>query len=105
MQGQGLKGGSVNAMEESSTHASDDAQRDLERRALRNVRSLVDNLQNRDRIDGRRSLRLLAVLLAGTALVVGLGYGVVRVVSGPPAQREITTTVPKAAETPRVTPR
>jgi hypothetical protein len=95
----------MNAMDEPSSRAPDDAQRDLERRALRNVRSLVDNLQNRDRIDGRRSLRLLAALLAGTAVVVGLGYGVVRAVSGPPVQREITTTVPKAAEATRVTPR
>ena len=88
------------------SHASppDDAQRDLERRALRNVRSLVDNLQARDRLDSRRSLRLLAALLVVAALVVGLGYAVVRVVAGPPTTREITTAAPKA-EAPRVTPR
>jgi len=85
--------------------STDEAQRDLERRALRNVRSLVDNLQNRDRIDGRRSVRLLAVALAVTALVVGLGYAVVRIVSGPGATREITTTLPKPTDGPRVTPR
>jgi len=85
--------------------AADEAQRDLERRALRNVRSLVDNLQNRDRIDGRRSVRLLVVALAVTAVVVGGGYALVRIVSGPPATREITTTLPGPAEGPRVTPR
>jgi hypothetical protein len=85
--------------------STDEAQRDLERRALRNVRSLVDNLQNRDRVDGRRSLRLLAVAVIATALVVGVGYAVVRIVSGPAATREITTPLPRPAEGPRVTPR
>ena len=85
--------------------ATDEAQRDLERRALRNVRSLVDNLQNRDRIDGRRSVRLLAIALVVTAVVVGGGYALVRIVSGPAATREITTTLPRPAEGPRVTPR
>jgi hypothetical protein len=95
----------ANAMDDPANPPVDEAQRNLERRALRNVRSLVDNLQNRDRIDGRRSLRLLAALLAVTALVVGLGYAVVRIVSGPAATREITTPLPKPAEGPRVTPR
>jgi hypothetical protein len=95
----------ANAMDDHPAPPADDAQRDLEQRALRNVRSLVDNLQNRDRIDGRRSVRLLAALLAATALVVGLGYAVVRIVSGPAATREITTTLPKPGEGPRVTPR
>jgi hypothetical protein len=95
----------ANAVDDHQAPQADDAQRDLERRALRNVRSLVDNLQNRDRIDGRRSARLLAVLLAVTALVVGLGYAVVRIASGPAATREITTTVPKPGDGPRVTPR
>jgi hypothetical protein len=95
----------VNAMDDPPAPPPDDAQRDLERRALRNVRSLVDNLQNRDRIDGRRSMRLLMALLAVTALVVGVGYAVVRIVSGPAATREITTHLPRPAEGPRVTPR
>jgi len=40
-----------------------------------------------------------------TAVVVGGGYALVRIVSGPPATREITTTLPRPAEGPRVTPR
>ena len=85
--------------------ASDEAQRELERRALRNVRSLVDNLQDRDRLDTRRSMRFLAMVLAGTALVMALGYGFLRIFPAHPATREITTTVPKPGEGPRVTPR
>jgi hypothetical protein len=50
-------------------------------------------------------VRLLLAVLAATALVLGLGYAVVRIVSGPAATREITTAVPKPAEGPRVTPR
>lgn len=83
---------------------ADDAQRNLERRALRNVRSLVDKLENRDRMDSRRSVRLLAVLLVATAVVVGLGYAAVRMAQGPGASRVITTE-PKAPDAPRVTPR
>jgi hypothetical protein len=95
----------VNAVGDPAGPASNEAQRDLERRALRNVRSLVDNLENRDRMDGRRSLRLLAKVLAATALAMGLGYVAVRTLAPPGTTREITTAVPKPGEGPRVTPR
>ena len=95
----------VNTVGDPSGPASDEAQRDLERRALRNVRSLVDNLQDRDRMDTRRSMRFLATVLAVTALVMALGYGFLRMFPGHGATREITTAVPKPGEGPRVTPR
>lgn len=95
----------VSPIDDPSHGVPDDAQRALERRALRNVRSLVDNLQARDRTDNRRALRLFAALLAGIAIVAGLGYAVVRMASSPAATREITTTSPKSPDAPRVTPR
>lgn len=51
---------------------SDDAQRELERRALRNVRQLIDKLENTDEADEKTQKRLLAAILIG-ALVVALG--------------------------------
>jgi len=53
--------------------AEDEAQRTLERKALRNVRSLVDKLETDERTSIRRTLRFVAAtlaiaLLAATAL-------------------------------------
>ena len=61
----------------------DDAQRSLERRALRNVRSLVDKLETSDRHEARRTLRLLAWLLVGLAVGAGVAYAVLRWERGP----------------------
>ena len=49
---------------------SDDAQRELERRALRNVRGLVDRLEQSDEADARTQKRLLAAILIGAAVVI-----------------------------------
>ena len=48
---------------------SDEAQRDLERRALRNVRQLVEKLENTDEADEKSQRRLLAGLVIGALLV------------------------------------
>ncbi len=59
---------------------SDDAQRNLEQRALRNVRGLVDKVEEIDAADKRRERRLLAGLVV--AVLVGAlafaGYLAVR---------------------------
>ena len=49
---------------------SDDAQRELERRALRNVRGLVDRLEESDEADARTQKRLLAGILIGAVVVI-----------------------------------
>jgi hypothetical protein len=77
---------------ENATLPPEDAQRELERRALRNVRSLVDNLERRERGDTRRNLRLLAWLLVGMAIAVAIGYAALRLVRGPVETREIVLT-------------
>ncbi|MEO7742522.1 MAG: hypothetical protein ABIR98_06285 [Usitatibacter sp.] len=46
-----------------------DAQRDLERRALRNVRRLVDKIENTDEADAQTQKRLLAAIVIGALLV------------------------------------
>ena len=48
-----------------SAHDGDDAQRDLERRALRNVRQLVEKIEHSDEADARTQKRLLAAIIAG----------------------------------------
>lgn len=50
--------------------SSDEAQRDLERRALRNVRGLVDKIERTDEADERAQRRLLFAILAGAAIVL-----------------------------------
>ena len=56
---------------------SDDAQRKLERKALANVRALLDKLEaeERERIPGALKL-LVLVLLIGSVAVVCVGIGV-----------------------------
>ena len=49
---------------------SDEAQRDLERRALRNVRNLVDKMEQTDQVDERSQKRLLLAIFAGAVVVV-----------------------------------
>ncbi len=48
---------------------SDEAQRALERRALRNVRRLIERLENSDEADEKSQKRLLAALVIGALLV------------------------------------
>jgi hypothetical protein len=65
----------------------DDAQREMERRALRNVRGLVDKLEDEDRARRRSTLRFAAVSIA---VALGLGAFVYwTIVSGKQAGREI----------------
>ena len=48
---------------------SDDAQRELERRALRNVRQLVEKLENTDEADAHTQKRMLLAIVIGALLV------------------------------------
>lgn len=66
-----------------------DAQRELEQRALRNVRSLVDKLEKGERRDARRSLRLVAWLLVGLVIGAVAAYAVLRIRHGPLRSGEI----------------
>jgi hypothetical protein len=63
-----------------SLDARDDAQRALEQRALRNVRGLVDKLEDDDRAKSRRAWRHVAAsvvvaLLAALALYLAMTSG------------------------------
>jgi hypothetical protein len=59
-----------------STPSSDEAQRELEQRALRNVRNLVDKIDATEEHDARVQKRLLAAIIVG-AVLVAITLGVV----------------------------
>lgn len=92
-------------MDDPSTIASDDAQRELERRALRNVRSLVDKLESGEAERRRASLRVLGWLLAGMAIVIAIGYAAYRVANGPGETRVIKMEPARRADDARTAPR
>ena len=52
---------------------SDDAQREMEQRALRNVRGLVDKIEESDTHDRRTQWRLFVAIIAGTLLILLVG--------------------------------
>lgn len=57
------------------SHEGHDAQRELEQRALRNVRGLVDQIENSDRLEGRAQKRMLVwivVVAIGVAIAFAL---------------------------------
>ena len=59
--------------------SSEDAQRELEQRALRNVRTLVDKIESTEEHDARVQRRLLLAIVVGAVLVAAtLGVVVVR---------------------------
>jgi len=55
-----------------NTPANDDTQRELEQRALRNVRGLVDKIEDQDALDKRAQKRYLVALVAGAAVLLAL---------------------------------
>lgn len=75
---------------------SDDAQRELERRALRNVRGLIDKMEQTDEVDARAQKRVLVGIFAG-AVVLALVIAVTLMFSKPQASTTIYTSKPAAA--------
>ena len=88
-------------MENPSTLSTHDAQRELEQRALRNVRSLVDKLEGTERRSAERNMRLVALVLAGTAAVVALAALAFWLVRGPVESRTVTIVPGSSVAAPR----
>lgn len=65
--------------------SSDDAQRQLERKALRNVRQLVDKIENSYEADAHTQKRLLIAIVIG-AIVLALAIAAAIVFSGERSQ-------------------
>ena len=69
---------------------SDDAQRELEQRALRNVRGLVDKVENQDQADRRSERRMLLRFAIGVAVVIAVLAGYFAFTSSRDAGKGIT---------------
>jgi hypothetical protein len=84
----------------------DDAQRELERRALRNVRGLVDKIESDDVLGRRSQLRtVIALVLGAVVLAVALGIALSRrspsravVVEPPPKPGQLVPQGPRAPQ-------
>jgi ABC-type proline/glycine betaine transport system permease subunit len=73
----------------------EDAQRDMERRALRNVRGLVDKIENDDALSRRAQMRtLIGMVLAAVVIAVVLGI----VLSRRDAARSVVIETPKPGQ-------
>jgi hypothetical protein len=83
-------------MDNPSSVPAHDARRELEQRALRNVRSLVDKLEGGDARRAQRNLRLVAIVLASTAAVVAVAALAFWLVRGPVQSRTVTAVPPAA---------
>jgi hypothetical protein len=60
----------------------DDAQREMEQRALRNVRGLVDKVENQDLADSRAQRRMIRNFVVGAVVAVVAFIGLFAYLSG-----------------------
>jgi hypothetical protein len=73
----------------------DDTQRELEQRALRNVRGLVDTLDTMEKVDQRAQRRLFAMIVGGAVIGVALLAGVVVYIATKPGGNAIVIESPR----------
>ena len=77
-----------------STNPDHDVQRELEQRALRNVRSLVDKIETQDDENRRSLFRLILWMVIGFAFGIALLYGWYRMAGRPHEDRTIVIPAP-----------
>ena len=83
----------------------DDAQRDMEQRALRNVRGLVDKIENDDKLARRSQLRaFLGIIVVAVVAIAILGAVITarqdgrKVVVEPPKPGQVMPNAPRAPQ-------
>ena len=81
-----------------NTPVNDDIQRELEQRALRNVRGLVDKIEDQDALDKRAQRRYLVGLIAGAAVLLVLLAAGLWIFQKRQETRVIEMTKPAAAQ-------
>jgi hypothetical protein len=69
---------------------SDDTQRELEQRALRNVRGLVDKVENQDLADKHSERRTLKALAIGAVAVFAIFAAIFTFTSGRDSGKTVT---------------
>ena len=77
------------------TSPDDETQRELEQRALRNVRGLVDKVESQDQADKRSERRMLVWLAVGAAVVVTAIAAYLGYISSKRAAGDTVTIQPK----------
>lgn len=75
----------------------DDAQRDMEQRALRNVRALVDKIEHTDELDRRAVRKQLVVIVVGVIVFFAVLYGLYLAFAKKEPQRTIVLPPPANA--------
>ena len=78
------------------SQTGEDAQRDMEQRALRNVRGLLDKIEGQEQAE-RWTARQLVVVIGITVVVAAIAIAVVVVVLKKPAGKAVTLPPPKSA--------
>jgi len=78
----------------------DDAQRDMEQRALRNVRGLLDKIEDQEKAD-RWTLRQFTVVAGIVVVVLALALAAFVVMKKPAPMKSITVQPPPAKTQPR----
>lgn len=85
--------GNVHGMSQETATRDDEAQRTLERKALRNVRGLVDKLEGEQRGQSRTTARFVAASIAVALAAAGAVYFVM-VGGGKKASAPVTSSTP-----------
>ena len=82
-----------------------DAQRELEQRALRNVRGLVDKMDSIERIDNRSQKRMLTAIIVGALVVVAAIVASVMYISGKESGKAVVIHPAKQSSGPPAAPK
>ena len=72
----------------------DDAQWDMEQRALRNVRALVDKIEDKDELDRKSLRKQLVVIVVGVIVLFVVLYGLFAIFGKKEPARTITLPPP-----------
>ena len=72
----------------------DDAQRDMEQRALRNVRALVDKIEDKDLLDRQALRKQLVVIVVGVIVAFAIMYALYAIFAKKEPQRTIVIPPP-----------
>jgi hypothetical protein len=75
----------------------DDAQREMERRALRNVRGLVDRIEQDDKLGKRTQVRTFAILV-GLVLALAIALAVAMALRGRDGAGSVLVDPPKPGQ-------
>jgi hypothetical protein len=83
---------------------TDDAQREMEQRALRNVRNLVDTIETQEDDNRRAMRRLVRWVVIGFVVALAVVYGFYRATDRPEKGRTVVIPPPERTAPPAKAP-